>query len=90
MGDKDFIKPLLERRGTVYFGKVGRRWCRKWARVCRLIVRRQWIPITWDLHAVIVPPAGEDEARQAADLCQGAGAGAEQASTPSGTPSSEL
>ncbi|PSC71843.1 Molybdopterin biosynthesis CNX1 [Micractinium conductrix] len=22
MGDKDFIKPLLERRGTVYFGKV--------------------------------------------------------------------
>lgn len=24
MGDKDFIKPLLERRGTVFFGKVGR------------------------------------------------------------------
>ena len=24
MGDKDFIKPLLERRGTVYFGKA--RW----------------------------------------------------------------
>lgn len=23
MGDKDFIKPLLERRGTVFFGKVG-------------------------------------------------------------------
>jgi gephyrin len=22
MGDKDFIKPLLERKGTVYFGKV--------------------------------------------------------------------
>jgi hypothetical protein len=22
MGDKDFIKPLLERRGTVFFGKV--------------------------------------------------------------------
>jgi hypothetical protein len=26
MGDKDFIKPLLERRGTVFFGKVCR-WC---------------------------------------------------------------
>ena len=22
MGDKDFIKPVLERRGQVYFGKV--------------------------------------------------------------------
>ncbi len=22
MGDKDFIKPVLERRGTVHFGKV--------------------------------------------------------------------
>lgn len=22
MGDKDYVKPLLERRGTVYFGKV--------------------------------------------------------------------
>ena len=25
MGDKDFLKPLLERRGTVFFGKVGQR-----------------------------------------------------------------
>ena len=22
MGDKDFVKPILERRGTVHFGKV--------------------------------------------------------------------
>jgi gephyrin len=22
MGDKDYVKPLLERRGTAYFGKV--------------------------------------------------------------------
>ena len=26
MGDKDFIKPLLERRGTVFFGKVRAWW----------------------------------------------------------------
>ena len=23
VGDKDFIKPILERKGTVHFGKVG-------------------------------------------------------------------
>lgn len=23
MGDKDFIKPILERQGKVHFGKVG-------------------------------------------------------------------
>lgn len=27
MGDRDFVKPLLERKGTVHFNKVGRCFC---------------------------------------------------------------
>ena len=26
MGDRDYVKPVLEARGTVHFGKVRKRW----------------------------------------------------------------
>ena len=128
MGDKDFIKPLLERRGTVFFGKVclccpvvwfcvvsfhflsfiaKRRILRQGVFVLPcfvfpccvflssfLLAQAGQAPAAavgaapaspWPLRAPSLlvlscrpPPAGQDEARQAADLCQGARAGAEQ------------
>ena len=52
MGDRDFVKPVLERSGTVHFGK---------ARPLTHGTRLTFSPL-------IGPEIGEDEARQAAHI----------------------
>ena len=66
VGDKDFIKPILERKGTVHFGKV-----------CIAITFAEFSQcLRWDLilsKSTCTVHPGQDEAGQAAHVCNNRG-----------------
>ena len=74
MGDKDFVKPILERKGSVHFGKVGYLPEAEELLLCFLVIagkqllRIQILPLPGSV-TTFYDAVGQDETREASHIC---------------------